>query len=93
MAGDMPIIENIHGKTPMFDPSYISPDVLKELPEGYTMRPLQRNDYHKGFLDVLRVLTTVGDVNEEVRSYSRSAYTNPLNPFLLLPRQHHADMS
>lgn len=49
----------------MFDPSLISPEVLKELPEGYTMRPLQRDDYHKGFLDVLRVLTSVGDISEE----------------------------
>ena len=29
------------------------------------MRPLQRTDYAAGFLDVLKVLTTVGDVSEE----------------------------
>jgi len=29
------------------------------------MRPLQRSDFGAGFLDVLRVLTTVGDVAEE----------------------------
>lgn len=53
---------------PLFSPSLISPDVLSQLPEGYTCRPLQRHDYQKGFLDVLRVLTTVGDVTEAVRS-------------------------
>lgn len=36
-----------------------------ELPEGYSVRPLQRTDYQKGFLDVLRVLTKVGDISEE----------------------------
>jgi glucosamine-phosphate N-acetyltransferase len=52
--------------TPLFSSDLISPEVLKALPEGYTCRPIQRQDYHKGFLDVLRVLTTVGDVTEEV---------------------------
>lgn len=50
---------------PLFAPSLISPDVLAALPEGYSCRPLQRADYHTGFLDVLRVLTTVGDISEE----------------------------
>ncbi|OCK89263.1 glucosamine 6-phosphate N-acetyltransferase-like protein [Cenococcum geophilum 1.58] len=50
---------------PLFAPSLISPDVLAALPEGYSCRPLQRTDYHAGFLDVLRVLTTVGDISEE----------------------------
>lgn len=50
---------------PLFAPSLISPDVLAVLPEGYSCRPLQRADYHAGFLDVLRVLTTVGDISEE----------------------------
>lgn len=35
------------------------------LPDSYTMRPLQRNDYSKGMLDVLRVLTSVGDIQQE----------------------------
>lgn len=29
------------------------------------MRPLQRNDYDNSFLDVLRVLTQVGEVTKE----------------------------
>lgn len=55
---------------PLFSSELISPEVLKVLPEGYTCRPIQRQDYHNGFLDVLRVLTTVGDVTEEVRHQS-----------------------
>lgn len=50
---------------PLFSPSLISPSVAAELPENYTIRPLRRSDYHQGFLDVLRVLTTVGDISEE----------------------------
>ena len=49
----------------LFSPSLISPNVVGALPEGYSMRPLQRNDYDNGFLDVLRVLTHVGDVTKE----------------------------
>lgn len=49
---------------PLFSPTLISPDVAAALPTGYTIRPLQSSDYHTGFLDVLRVLTTVGDVSE-----------------------------
>jgi GNAT superfamily N-acetyltransferase len=50
---------------PLFSSDLISPEVLKALPEGYSCRPLERKDYHNGFLDVLRVLTTVGDITEE----------------------------
>lgn len=50
---------------PLFSPSLISPSVAAELPENYTIRPLRRSDYHQGFLDVLRVLTTVGDISEQ----------------------------
>ncbi|CAO2651160.1 Nn.00g094570.m01.CDS01 [Neocucurbitaria sp. VM-36] len=49
---------------PLFSPSLISPEVLAALPEGYTCRPLEKSDYHNNFLDVLRVLTTVGDISE-----------------------------
>ncbi|EAT85219.1 glucosamine 6-phosphate N-acetyltransferase [Parastagonospora nodorum] len=51
--------------TPLFSSELISAEVVKQLPEGYGCRPIQRDDFHKGFLDVLRVLTTVGDVTEE----------------------------
>ncbi|EDN06641.1 glucosamine 6-phosphate N-acetyltransferase [Histoplasma capsulatum] len=50
---------------PLFCPSYISPMVQKQLPENYTIRPLRRSDYFSGYLDVLRVLTAVGDFTVE----------------------------
>lgn len=49
----------------LFASSLISPQVVSALPEGYTIRPLQRADFAPGFLDVLRVLTTVGDVSQQ----------------------------
>ena len=49
----------------LFSSDLISPTVLSALPKDYSMRPLQRSDYHAGVLDVLRVLTTVGDISEE----------------------------
>lgn len=51
--------------SPLFDPKLISPAVASALPSSYTIRPLQRSDYHAGFLDVLRVLTTVGEISEK----------------------------
>lgn len=50
---------------PLFDASLISPEVVASLPESYTIRPLDRGDYARGFLDCLRVLSDVGDVTEE----------------------------
>lgn len=44
----------------LFDHSFISPEVQAELPKGYTLRPLRSNDYERGFLKVLEVLTEVG---------------------------------
>lgn len=35
------------------------------MPEGYTIRALEKGDYSKGVLDVLRVLTNVGDIPQE----------------------------
>ncbi|KKK14070.1 hypothetical protein P175DRAFT_0503723 [Aspergillus ochraceoroseus IBT 24754] len=50
--------------TPLFSTSLISPEVASVLPEGYKIRPACRSDYQRGYLDVLRVLTTVGEISE-----------------------------
>lgn len=49
----------------LFSSDLISPTIAASLPETYTIRALQKDDYAKGFLDCLRVLTTVGDITEE----------------------------
>ncbi|KAF2753341.1 acyl-CoA N-acyltransferase [Pseudovirgaria hyperparasitica] len=51
--------------TPLFSADLVSQSVVSQLPENYTCRPLQASDYESGFLDVLRVLTTVGDISED----------------------------
>lgn len=48
----------------LFSTDLISPEVASSLPEGYGIRPLRRSDYQAGFLDCLRILTTVGDISE-----------------------------
>jgi len=49
----------------LFSSDLIPAGVAATLPEGYTLRPLRRSDYGAGFLDCLRVLTTVGEITEE----------------------------
>lgn len=49
----------------LFSSDLISPAISSSLPSNYTIRPLQKSDYARGFLDCLRVLTTVGDITEE----------------------------
>ncbi|KAH6667487.1 acyl-CoA N-acyltransferase [Halenospora varia] len=49
----------------LFTEELISPTIAASLPEAYTLRALRRSDYARGFLDCLRVLTTVGDITEE----------------------------
>ncbi|KAL1863975.1 Glucosamine-phosphate N-acetyltransferase-like protein [Diaporthe australafricana] len=49
----------------LFDPALISAEAKAAFPESYVVRPLQRDDYKKGFFDCLSVLTYVGDISEE----------------------------
>jgi glucosamine-phosphate N-acetyltransferase len=49
----------------LFSEDLISEDVSASLPQGYRLRALRRSDFNSGFLDCLRVLTTVGDISEE----------------------------
>ncbi|KAJ6442325.1 acetyltransferase [Purpureocillium lavendulum] len=49
----------------LFASYLVSPEVSAALPEGYKLRPLRRSDYDTGFLDCLRVLTTVGDIAKD----------------------------
>lgn len=48
----------------IFASNLLSPEVAAALPTGYKLRALRKSDYNSGFLDCLRVLTTVGDINE-----------------------------
>ncbi|KAI0438249.1 glucosamine 6-phosphate N-acetyltransferase [Xylaria telfairii] len=48
----------------LFSPSLISASVHDGLPDGFTIRPLEKGDYHKGFYECLRVLTWVAEPTE-----------------------------
>lgn len=54
-----------HTESSLFDPSLLPEYSMKEIPHGYNIRPIQATDYERGVLDVLRVLTTVGDITKE----------------------------
>ncbi|KAK3943909.1 acyl-CoA N-acyltransferase [Diplogelasinospora grovesii] len=49
----------------LFSSDLLSPEVQAALPEGYRLRALRQSDYDTGFLDCLRVLTTVGEITKE----------------------------
>lgn len=57
-------INNAEAEAGLFTSDLISPTVAATLPESYTLRSLRKSDYARGFLDCLRVLTTVGDITE-----------------------------
>ena len=49
----------------LFSTDLIPQHIASNLPKGYTLRPLQSGDYDRGVLDVLAVLTTVGDISKQ----------------------------
>ncbi|KAF3765191.1 acyl-CoA N-acyltransferase [Cryphonectria parasitica EP155] len=51
-------------ESPLFSPTLISPEIGATLPQGFTIRPIQRQDFQKGYLDCLEVLTWVGPLTE-----------------------------
>lgn len=53
------------GELELFASSLIDESVKRALPESYTIRPLSRNDYSKGFFENLQALTGTGEVTEQ----------------------------
>ena len=51
--------------TALFSASLISPEVTSSIPEGFRIRPLEKQDYGKGFVECLRDLTWMGNPTEE----------------------------
>lgn len=50
--------------TVLFDPSLIPQSVHETLPDTYSIRPLSRDDYSKGFYPCLEALTWTGSTTE-----------------------------
>ena len=51
--------------TDLFPATLISPQVQNSIKTGFKVRPLNSNDYDKGFLKCLGMLTTVGDMSKK----------------------------
>ncbi|CEJ82939.1 hypothetical protein VHEMI02978 [[Torrubiella] hemipterigena] len=49
----------------MYPASYIGADVSSAFPEGFTVRPMEKGDFAKGFLKCLEDLTFMGNVTED----------------------------
>ncbi|KAG6175926.1 hypothetical protein E4U27_005681 [Claviceps purpurea] len=74
---------------PLFPPSLISPDVTASMPAGYIIRPLEKNDYHKGFLACLQELTWTGDQTaDEFAARYDEMDTNGAGPYYYLVIEH-----
>lgn len=74
---------------PLFSSSLISPEVVAAFPDGYTIRPLEKGDYSKGYLDCLRVLTWCGDITEaEFSERYDEMDTGGKGPYYLLVIEH-----
>lgn len=59
----------------LFESNLLCPQVQSLLPPGYTLRALRSNDYERGFLQVLEVLTEVGGhTKEEFTGKSRELF-------------------
>ncbi|KAI8380250.1 acyl-CoA N-acyltransferase [Blakeslea trispora] len=44
----------------LFEDQFLSKEVQSSLPNGYKLNPLRSNDFDRGYLDILSVLTEVG---------------------------------
>lgn len=77
-------------RAPLFSPSVLPADIAAEgfMPTGFTIRPLQKNDFAKGYLDCLRVLTWVGDLSEGEWSQRYDEMASATGTYYLLAIQH-----
>ncbi|ETN44562.1 uncharacterized protein HMPREF1541_10232 [Cyphellophora europaea CBS 101466] len=50
---------------PIFPPSLLSPAIHSATPPGYSVRPLQRDDFSRGYFDCLATLTWIGEPTQQ----------------------------
>lgn len=72
----------------LFPPSLISAEVTSSLPDGFTIRPLRKADFHKGYLECLRVLTWVGDITEDEWNERYDEMAKATGTYYLLALEH-----
>ncbi|KAG6020134.1 hypothetical protein E4U41_002968 [Claviceps citrina] len=59
------MIDMMASQEGLFPQALIPELVSGALPDGYRLRALRETDFDTGFLDCLRVLTTVGDITQD----------------------------
>lgn len=79
----------LNDQEPLFAPSLIAAEIAAGLPDGFTIRPLQKDDFHKGYLDCLRVLTWVGDLSREEWSQRYDDMASATGTYYLLVMEAH----
>ncbi|KAI3398108.1 hypothetical protein diail_9861 [Diaporthe ilicicola] len=76
------------GHEALFSSSLLSAEVVSSLPAGFAIRPLHREDFRKGYLDCLRVLTWVGDLTEEEWNSRFDEMAQAAGTYYLLALEH-----
>lgn len=75
--------------TPLFPASHISQAAAAAFPEGYTIRPLEKGDFAKGFVECLRDLTFMDQMTEaEFNERYDEIDTNGKGPYYYLVIEH-----
>ncbi|KJZ73457.1 hypothetical protein HIM_07251 [Hirsutella minnesotensis 3608] len=75
--------------SPFFPASLISSDAVAALPDGFVLRPLEKTDYAKGFLECLRDLTWMGNLTvDEFNERYDEMDTNGKGPYYYLVIEH-----
>jgi hypothetical protein len=57
-------VDSPNMSTPLFLASLIPSSASTSLPQNYTLRPLQRSDFSRGFLTCLTDLTWIGEISQ-----------------------------
>lgn len=77
-----------HGDEPLFPASLLPSSVASGLPDGFTIRPIQKADFRRGYLDCLRVLTWVGDLSEAEWAERYDEMASAKGTYYLLAMEH-----
>lgn len=82
------VVAAMAGHESLFSSSLLSSEIVSSLPAGFTIRPLDRGDFKKGYLDCLRVLTWVGDLTEEEWNSRFDEMARATGTYYLLALEH-----
>lgn len=74
---------------PLFPASHISKAAAAAFPDGYAIRPLEKGDFAKGFVECLRDLTFMGQMTEaDFNERYEEIDTNGKGPYYYLVIEH-----